>query len=430
MSSEPTSRDTPGEDETPISKRKASGVLVASAVSAVASLLITVIAARALPDPAGYAEFLVFWAMYFGIIGVIAGTQSESTRAVSAASLLPAEQRTGARVMHAAWLLGTLAAATVTATAPWWRPTFLPDSSWWVVAVVGLGVLFSAGHFTMVGSLTGLKHWGSYAWLFGGEGAARLILVCALGLGMAGQLLGMQAATALPALVWLVFAFGTGPGRAAHAARADVGIRRLLRNSLLAMASSASWAALVTGYPALLRVTGAGEDPALLAGTILGITLTRAPIMIPLQALQGVAINQFTRSRGRNLAILFKPMAAVAIIGLVGAGLATLIGPWLVEVFYGAQYAVSGWTLGLLTLAAVGMASLVLTGAATLGISAHGAYTAGWFLAAVSAFAVSLLPLGLPVRAIVALFTGPAVGLTVHLTRLVRHRNRIRAATD
>ena len=50
------------------------------------------------------------------------------------------------------------------------------------------------------------------------------------------------------------------------------------------------------------------------------------------------------------------------------------------------------------------MASLVLTGAATLGISAHGAYTAGWFLAAVSAFAVSLLPLGLPVQAIITLF--------------------------
>ncbi len=411
----------------PSTAKRASGVVVASGVAALSSLLITIIAARSLPDPADYAEFLVFWSLYYAAVGVIAGMQSETTRAVSAAGLRPAEQR-GAPVLRAAWLVGGVAAALVLASAPLWLPAFLDRGSPIVAVIVAVGVLMSAGYFTLIGALSGRERWGSYAWLYGLESALRLVLIGVLGVVALGQLLPLQIATAVPTFLWLAFAFFSKSGREAAAARADVAMGPLLRQNLLAMGSATATAVLVVGYPAIVRVTDDGTAPAVLAGTILAITLTRAPIMIPLLALQSVAINQFTVSGGRDLGMVFRPMALVAGLGVVGGVLAALLGPWLIRTLYGSNYQVDALTLGLLTVAAAGMGWLVLTGAAALAISSHGFYTGGWAAAAVCAVLLSLLPLGLPGRAIVALAVGPLVGVAIHLIALLRHRRRLAAA--
>ena len=57
------------------------------------------------------------------------------------------------------------------------------------------------------------------------------------------------------------------------------------------MLSSASWAVLVTGFPTLLEITSPGADAAEVAIVILAVSVTRSPIMIPLQAFQGVLIT-------------------------------------------------------------------------------------------------------------------------------------------
>ncbi|EPH06200.1 hypothetical protein HMPREF1531_00849 [Propionibacterium sp. oral taxon 192 str. F0372] len=415
----------------PASAGQTTAILVASVVSAAASLIITVLTARVLSVDDN-AEFLVFWSLYFGIVGIIAGVQTESTRAVTA-SQLSTDRGAGARVQTAALILGLSVGAIIAATSPLWLGVFLHRSSPWVVLAVVAGVVLSAGHFTTLGALSGQKSWYTFAWLIGVEAIVRPIGALVAGLVLARALLPVQISVVLPAAVWILFCLFTTSGRGSFAARADVPLGKLLRNNIMTMLSSASWALLVTGFPALLRATGGDVDSGVLAGTILAITLTRAPIMIPLQAVQGVAINKFTHDQGRNLKVIFTFMAGVLGIGVIGGILAGLIGPWIIRAIYGSAYQVAPFTVGALTVAAAGMGWLVLTGAATLGISAHRAYTGGWFIAAVCAFGIAALPLDLVTRAILALGIGPLPGVAVHVITLVRHRRRLSSgqpATD
>jgi uncharacterized membrane protein YeaQ/YmgE (transglycosylase-associated protein family) len=63
-----------------------------------------------------------------------------------------------------------------------------------------------------------------------------------------------------------------------------------------------------------------------------------------------------------------------------------------------------------------------LTGAATVAAAMHRAYSLGWIGATVASTLLLLLPLELETRTVVALLTGPLVGIVVHVAalRLVR----------
>ena len=66
------------------------------------------------------------------------------------------------------------------------------------------------------------------------------------------------------------------------------------------------------------------------------------------------------------------------------------------------------------------MASLVLTGASTIALNNHRAYTLGWVLAALTAvLLLRLLPLSVSPRAVLALGLAPLSGICVHLRAIV-----------
>ena len=73
-----------------------------------------------------------------------------------------------------------------------------------------------------------------------------------------------------------------------------------------------------------------------------------------------------------------------------------------------------------MTAAAIAIALLTLTGAATVAAALHRAYSAGWIGATVAAMLLLLLPLGLETRTVIALLCGPMVGIAVHLAALGR----------
>ena len=85
---------------------------------------------------------------------------------------------------------------------------------------------------------------------------------------------------------------------------------------------------------------------------------------------------------------------------------------------FGAQYVADGALLAWLTAAAVAIALLTLTGAATVAAALHRAYSAGWICATVASTLLLLLPLDLETRTVVALLCGPVVGIAVHLSAL------------
>ncbi|MDQ0735508.1 hypothetical protein [Arthrobacter agilis] len=185
------------------------------------------------------------------------------------------------------------------------------------------------------------------------------------------------------------------------------------------MLSAAATAALVTGFPILLRLTTPLEQYAGAAPLLLAISLTRAPIMIPLQAFQSVLISRFVGVTGTALLrALVRPAAGLLALGCVGAGAAGLLGPWIMLIF-GPAYVLAPLTMAALTFAGCLMAVLTLTGTACLARGAHSAYSMGWLIATASTFLMLLLPGSLESRVVLSLLSGPVVGALVHIAALL-----------
>lgn len=383
---------------------------MASIVAAAASYLILFIAAKSL-SPETNAQFLTFWAVLFFIIGVLAGMINEFTRAVRAEATRPAG---GPAVVPLGLLIGCGGAVVVAASSPLWAPTILPDDTFLRVAILSAACIAYAGHSSLAGASGGSQRWPLFAGLAGTEALFRLLLVVVV-VSTVSTRLGLEAASAAGAIAWLLVLCFHPSSRSLVRARADVGVLSLLVNSGHAMLSSAATAALVTGFPILLSATTSTEQYADAAPLILAISLTRAPIMIPLQAFQSVLISRFVGLKGTSLTgAVARPAAALLALGGAGAIAAGLLGPWIMLIF-GPAYVVSPLTMAALTFAGCLMAVLTVTGTACLARGQHAVYSVGWITATATSFVLLLVPGSLDSRVILSLLLGPVAGILVHM---------------
>lgn len=425
-----------------VTRYQSLALLGSSLLAAVSTLLVTMIAQRAL-NGSELTEFLLFWAALFTVTGIITGIQPEITRAVGTARTRAVADRAlanraasgrtvsaegsapqGARVVTVATALGAIAGALVLVSSPLWAGHQIPHSAAVGVTVMAVGVFLYALQATMSGVTAGEDRWYLFAAVGGLESAGRLILMLAAAL-MIPSLAGLEVATVVPMGLWLILAFVTVSGRRLWVARADVPARRLSANILWSFLSSAAAAVLMMGFPNVLKVSGAAEsEPVVLGTLILAISITRSPIMIPLQAFQGVAVSAFLKQRHRPVAAFIKPAAAVVVVGAVGALAAYLVGPLLFRLIYppaaGAESAyeaaASGITLGALVFASALLALMTLSGNMALAVNQHRIYLAGWVVAAAVTLSLAfLVPAPLVPRAIVALAVGPVCGFVVHM---------------
>jgi hypothetical protein len=190
-----------------------------------------------------------------------------------------------------------------------------------------------------------------------------------------------------------------------------------LRGAAHAIAAAGASAILVMGFPVLLKATS-GDLGSTGGVVILAVTLTRAPLLVPLTAMQGNLIAHFVDQRRERFRALAGPAAVVAGLGLVGVVIAGVAGPRLLRTAFGPDYLADGALLAWLTAAAVAIALLTLTGAAAVAAALHRAYALGWIGATVASTLLLLLPLPLETRTVVALMCGPLVGIAIHLTAL------------
>ena len=443
--------DKSGVEEHPSREAQSSGtvtryqslaLLGSSLLAAVSTLLVTMIAQRAL-NGSELTEFLLFWAALFTVTGIITGIQPEITRAVGTARTRAVADRAlanraasgrtvsaegsapqGTRVVTVTAALGAIAGALVLVSSPLWAGQQIPHSAAVGVTVMAVGVFLYALQATMSGVTAGEDRWYLFAAVGGLESAGRLILMLAAAL-MIPSLAGLEVATVVPMGLWLILAFVTVSGRRLWVARADVPAGRLITNILWSFLSSAAAAVLMMGFPNVLKASGAAEsEPVVLGTLILAISITRSPIMIPLQAFQGVAVSAFLKQRHRPVAAFIKPAAAVVAVGAVGALAAYLVGPLLFRLIYppaaGAESAyeaaASGITLGALVFASALLALMTLSGNMALAVNQHRIYLAGWVVAAAVTLSLAfLIPAPLVPRAIVALAVGPVCGFVVHM---------------
>lgn len=406
---------------TAFGRRDAVRVGVASGFAAVVSYVVLALVARVLPVEQN-TVFVTYWSTLFACFGVLTGISVETTRAVAATGATPTggapATARGPRVVTVAVIAaggGVLLALLVLTVAG--RRLFHQEP-WPLTLLVLLGAAGFAIHTVAAGSLAGRQAWRPYALLVSAEAAARLVLV-ALAVVLSAGLLGVAAGAAVATFAWVAL-LGSRQVRAALAARTDALPALLARRVLLAAVAAGSSSVLVVGFPLLLAATTSAVAYERAAPLLLAISLTRAPLLVPLNAYQGVAVGHFVRSSDAGLRPLVPIVRAVAVVGALGAVAAWLVGPWLMELLLGPGYRVDGGVLAGLTAAAAVLAVLTLTGALCQALTRHTAYVVGWLVAVAVAVAVLLGPWDIETRAVAALLAGPAVGAVVHLVVLRR----------
>lgn len=410
------SKDAPTNPGQSFGGRSASAVAIGSAISAGSGILVLFIASHSLSKEDN-SEFLAFWAALFFVYGVLGGVQTESTRAASTVSARGGHNEARhPRLITAGLISGGVVAALIAVLSPLLTTfNFFHNSQ-----IISLGLILTAilysGHCALAGTLQGSGRWSVFGRFLILDALLRLACVGAAAAWALG-LLGLEVACFCALAAWLLLLATSRAARRSLQLRADVPLRKLLGQIFHAVISSISSAALIVAFPLLLKLTTASAVYEQSAPLLLAISMTRAPIMVPLQAFQGVAIAHVVRAGSEGWRALRKPILILVAVGGTGAVLAYLVGPSLMLLF-GKGYDVGGMTLALLTLASVVMAVLTLTGTATLSMGHHRAFSAGWVAATAVAIAILMLPLPLEARCILSLTLGPAVGIAIHVLSL------------
>ena len=379
-------------------------VLAAAGTSGVAGYVVLVLAARVL-DPATNAAFLVFWGAMFAVFGALVGLTTETTRAV-----FSSQGQGSTAVLPAVLGLAGSVALAVAASGLAWAPLLFGDPWPGLLAAMVVGIVLFGLQQGLNGAAAGTSAWNAYSLFVGSEAVMRLVL-CALVVVAGGQLLGLAWAVALACGTWVVWLLLRRDHRVLVHVRVSGTVSGLVRRMLVACSATGASALLLVGYPVLLRVTTPAEVFAGAAPIVLSVSLSRAPLLVPLGIYQNVLVTRVIRD---GLRVLRPIVGGLVVITAVGSLLAWWVGPWLLHVI-NPTYDVSGGVFAGLVLAAGLVAALTLTGAATVALDRHAVYLAGWLAATAASWLVLMVPGSLESRVLVSLAAGPAVGIAVHV---------------
>lgn len=402
----------------PVARGSVARVGIATAVTAVCGYAVLYLAARAL-DPAGFSLFGVFWGAFGLVTGAANGLLQEAAREVRHSRHSPsAASASRTRPMWMAAAIGMGAGIAIAVTAPWWSSYIFTASTGLSVALLAAGLAGFCLHATLLGMLAGIGRWTAYGALMVTDAVIR-VLIAGVSFLLGWGLVGFLWATVAGAGAWALLLTLSTTARSAARMTTAGSVRIFLRGSAHSIAAAGASAILVMGFPVLLKATS-GELGAAGGVVILAVTLTRAPLLVPLTAMQGNLIAHFVdhSRRGAHLQPLIAPAAVIVGIGAAGIAAAATLGPWLLRQAFGPEYATGGALLAWLTAGAVSVALLTLTGAATVAAARHRAYSVGWVGATVAAAALLTLPIALDTRTVIALLCGPLVGIAVHLVAL------------
>ncbi|ROR82436.1 hypothetical protein SAMN06295974_3332 [Plantibacter flavus] len=395
-------------------------ILVATAVGGGAGYLLQIVTGAAL-GTAAYAPFSVFWSALYLLVSALSGVQQEVARATHPDPVTVETSTRAPVVRNFALAASAIAAALVAATAWLWVGAVFPDAGWALVPQLVIGLAAYVIVAATAGVLYGLSLWTSVAALTIVDGLLRFAIVGGLLLVTDDTTLlawGVAAPFVLTPLILWPFVRRGVVGRFGI----DVGPTALSWNVLRTVVASAATGVMVSGLPLVIQATGDTVSANAFGSLTYAITLTRAPIVIVVLALQSYLVIVFRSHADAVLGWVLRMVVLVVVAAGVLGLLAWWLGPWALSVVFGRSDVLAGGTIGLLVATAGLVGALCVTGSATLSRSRHTAFAAGWIVAALAMVATLLLPLGLHERTLLALTVGPVAGLVVHVIALLRRR--------
>ncbi|WP_349866936.1 hypothetical protein [Leifsonia sp. WHRI 6310E] len=373
---------------------------------------------------AGYGIFSVFWSALFLVVGVLFGVQQEATRAVAQTDAESVRavvdgRRRGTSLIVFSLVLAVVVVVVVIATSPLWAPASLGADdaglAWFVAIGAGFNCLVAAASGVMAGA--GL--WRQLAAIVALDGVLRVVLVLAV-LASGGSIVALAIAVILPFPLALAAVLASAPRAILSRARVADGMGALAANTGRTMLAASATAVLINGFPLVLSFFTTSAAHAGLGSLVLAVTLTRAPILVPLTALSSFLVNRFSHHPervGRTLVLIIGGLAAFAAVLCLCA---LLFGVPVMRFVFGAEFDLDAGSLSALVGSAALIGALSVTGSAVLARGRHGWYAVGWVTASLITLALLFVPLPLAPRAALALAAGPAIGLIVHLAALRR----------
>ncbi|MFZ0907157.1 MAG: hypothetical protein WAN71_25450, partial [Mycobacterium sp.] len=276
-----------GASASPIARGSVARVGTATVLTALCGYAVVYLAARDLA-PAGFSVFAVFWGAFGLVTGAANGLLQETTREVRAAGYESrAEVVPGRRThpMRVAGMVGIGAAAVIAGGSPLWSTRVFAEAHWLSVGLLSVGLAGFCLHATLLGMLAGANHWTQYGALMVTDAVIRVAVAVAtfvIGWGLVGFLW----ATVAGAVAWLVMMVASPTTRAAARLLTPGGTATFLRGAAHSITAAGASAILVMGFPVLLKATSnqLGAEGGVV---ILAVTLTRAPLLVPLTAMQG-----------------------------------------------------------------------------------------------------------------------------------------------
>ena len=305
-----------GASRGPIARGSVARVGTATALSAACGYVVIYLAARDLA-PGGFSVFGVFWGAFGLFTGAANGLLQETTREVRAYAARGRARPGIARIRcesppRSAWSRPCVIAGS----SPLWSGRLFVDARWLSVGLLSVGLAGFCLHATLLGMLAGTDQWTRYGALMVTDAVSRVTIAAAtfvVGWGLAGFLWATVAGSA----AWLIMLMASPTARATARLLTPGSTATFLRGAAHSITAAGASAILVMGFPVLLKLTSS-ELGAQGGVVILAVTLTRAPLLVPLTAMQGNLIAHFVDERSDRLRALIAPAGIIAGIGAIG----------------------------------------------------------------------------------------------------------------
>ncbi|MFC5926397.1 lipopolysaccharide biosynthesis protein [Micromonospora vulcania] len=349
---------------------------------------------------ADYSSLSVLWSIVFTLgIGLFMPVEQEVARIVAGrhSQGLPHGHVLARGADLAAGLLAAMVALIIAAREPLADRLFAGDGSM-VAVLIGALAALAVAHTTR-GVLSGLQLFPWYGTQLGVDGGLRIALVALLGL--TGVTSPVWYGAVLVAAPLIGVAVTAPPVLRAVGGGVPVAWAPLLRGLGLLTVSSLLSQVVVNIGVINVRVL-APSDVATAGALLSALVLVRIPLFVfaSLQAslLPGLATTATTGDHAGFHSLLRRALGVVSALGLTGAVLAVLLGPWLVQTLFDAPAVLGHGDFAWLAVATLAYLWAMVLGQALLALDRHRAQALAWAIGVAALVAATFAPVTTALR--------------------------------